>query len=72
MTMKQYGIRVTLPEGDPMRSSHLLGDNFEMFRWFDNPEERDAAYEEMRRRIPFYRAADVVSQVVEKVERNAG
>lgn len=69
--MKQYGIRVTLPEGDPMRSPHLLGDNFEMFRWFDSPADRDAAYDEVRRRIPFYRAADEVSQVIEKVERDA-
>lgn len=67
--MKQYGIRVILPEGDPMRGPHLLGNNFESFRWFDNQMDRDAAYDEMRRRVPFYRASDVVSQVVEKVER---
>ena len=27
--MKNYGIKLTLPEGDPMRNAHLLGEDWE-------------------------------------------
>ena len=67
--MKKYGIRVTLPETDPMKASHLLGENFESFRWFNTAEERDEAYDLMKKHMPNYRRNDVASQVLEKVER---
>ncbi|MDH5547453.1 MAG: hypothetical protein OEZ43_17880 [Gammaproteobacteria bacterium] len=67
--MKKYGIRVTLPEGDVMSSSHLLGADFESFRWFDSAEERDRAFNDMQRHLPNYRRQDFVTQVLEKVDR---
>ena len=37
----KYGLRMTLPEGDPMRAAHLLGDNWQTTRWFETEEQRD-------------------------------
>jgi hypothetical protein len=67
--MKRYGIRITLPEGDPMRAPHLLGEGWEQFRWYDSAEARDRAYEQMQHPPPYYRMGDVISQVLDKVER---
>ncbi|MFU8778953.1 MAG: hypothetical protein ACNA7M_15020 [Roseovarius sp.] len=69
--MKRYGIRITLPEGDPMRAPHLLGDGWEQYRWFESAEARDRAFEGMQHPPPYYRRGDVISQVLEKVEGNA-
>lgn len=66
MTSK-FGIRITLPEGDTMRT--LLGQDWEAFRWYDSAAARDAAYEDMRNPPPYYRMGDRPSQVLEKVER---
>lgn len=67
--MKHYGIRITLPQGDTLRAAHLLGENWESFRWYDTAEERDAAFEDVQMQVAYYRKGDKVSQVVEKVER---
>ena len=67
--MAEYGIRITLPKGDPMRAAHLLGDRFEYHRWYPTAAERDRALAEMARKSPYYRRADYPSQVLEKVER---
>jgi hypothetical protein len=68
VTMKRYGIRITLPEGDPMRAPHLLGEGWEQFRWYDSADARDRSFEDMQRQLPNYRKGDVISQVLEKVE----
>jgi hypothetical protein len=67
--MKRFGIRVTLPEGDTLRSAHLLGPEWESFRWFDHEEDRDKAYEEMLRHPDYYRKGDIATQVLTKVEK---
>ena len=67
--MKRFGIRVTMPPTDTMRAPHLLGEDWETFRWFDTEEERDDAFEDMNRRIEYYRNGDYPSQVLSKVER---
>ena len=67
--MKQYGIRITLPPGDPLAAPHLLGPGWEGFRWYDTAEERDRALADMRRQPSVYRNGDRISQVLEKVER---
>lgn len=67
--MKQYGIKVSLPEGDTMRAAHLLGESWEGFRWYATAAERDAAYQDMLRELPNYRRGDLVTQVLEKVQR---
>lgn len=67
--MKRYGIRITLPDGDTMRAAHLLGEDWESFRWYETARERDAAYQDMLRNLSNYRKGDIVTQVLEKVER---
>lgn len=67
--MKRFGIRVTMPPADTMRAPHLLGEDWEYFRWFDTTDERDDAFREMNRRVEYYRNGDFPSQVLSKVER---
>lgn len=66
---KRYGIRITLPPGDPLRAPHLLGPDWESFRWFETAEERDRALAEMQAQLEYYRAGDLPSQVLSKVQR---
>ncbi|MCP5153678.1 MAG: hypothetical protein H6983_05910 [Ectothiorhodospiraceae bacterium] len=66
---KKFGIRVTLPAGDPMAAPHLLGPGWESFRWYDSAEARDHALAEMQRRVVYYRRGDQPSQILEQVER---
>lgn len=66
---KQYGIRITMPPTDPMRAPHLLGEDWEALRWYDSEEERDAAFEDMNRRIEYYRNGDSPSRILSKIER---
>lgn len=69
--MKKYGIRLTMPENDPMRSPHLLGPDWEAFRWFHSEKERDEKFAEMRREHMYSRRGDVPSVVPEKVSETA-
>ncbi|AHE99501.1 hypothetical protein [Thioalkalivibrio paradoxus] len=69
--MKRYGIRITLPEDSTLRAPHLLGPEWESFRWFDSEGARERALAEMSRTLPNYRRGDHVSQVLERVEREA-
>jgi hypothetical protein len=65
---KRYGIRITLPSTDPMRAAHLLGEDWEALRWFDSEEERDTVFQDMHRRIDYYRDGDIPSRILTKVE----
>lgn len=65
---KRFGIRVRLPEGDPMAAPHLLGD-WVGERWYASAGERDIAFNITVRQLAYYRRGDVISQIVEKVER---
>lgn len=67
--MKKYGIRITLTDDNPMRAAHLLGTDWEAFRWYEDPETRDRAMESIGARLPNYRPGDAPSQIVEAVER---
>jgi hypothetical protein len=67
--LQPYGIRVSLPAGDPMRK--LLGPQWQRLHWYATAGERDAALAEMRRRHEYSRATDVPSLVLEKVEKLA-
>jgi hypothetical protein len=62
-----FGVRVSLPVGDPMRK--LLGPQWHRLHWYATPEERDAAVTEMSRRHEYSRATDLPSLVFEKVEK---
>lgn len=65
---KQFGIRITLPKSSAMRFDHLLGKDWESFRWYDNAEQRDHAFEDMMSQPRNYRDSDTISQRLEKVE----
>ena len=65
--MKKYGIRFTMPAGDPLQK--LLGDDWETFRWYESAQERDDAYEFLRRQPPYYRQGDAPTQIMSKVDR---
>lgn len=67
--MKNYGIKVTLPEDDFLSSDFFLGKDFESYRWFETAEERDRALKDMKRHMPNYRRQDFATQNLEKVER---
>ena len=70
--VKRFGIRITMPPGDPLAGSHLLGEDWETHRWYETAEERDHAYREMRRQPVYYRRGDTPSVQLDKVEREAG
>lgn len=60
---------MTLPPHDPMRAPHLLGPDWEAFRWYDTPAERDAALDSLQREGIYYRRGDLQSLTLETVER---
>ena len=66
---KLYGIRITLPENDPMRAPHLLGPDWEAYKWYEDEYERDFAFEEMQEKMIYYREGDYPSRILRKVER---
>ncbi|WP_017925179.1 MULTISPECIES: hypothetical protein [unclassified Thioalkalivibrio] len=68
--MKRYGIRIRLPEGSTMGMPHLLGPDWESYRWYDSEQAREKALADMQRDLPNYRKGDHVSQVLERVERD--
>lgn len=67
--MKSYGIKITLPEDDPLRAEHLLGPDWAGYRWYATAEERDDAFTDMQEELLWYRKGDRPSQIVEKVEK---
>ena len=67
--LRPYGVRVSLPAGDPFRK--LLGPEWNRVHWYPSPEERDAALAEMSRRHQYSRGTDKPSLVFEKVEKLA-
>jgi hypothetical protein len=67
--LQPFGVRVSLPVGDPMRK--LLGPQWHRLHWYATPDERDAAIAQMSRRHEYSRATDVPSLVFEKVEKLA-
>ncbi|MCY4221413.1 MAG: hypothetical protein OXD35_07150 [Thiotrichales bacterium] len=68
-TSSKHGIRITLPRGDTLSATHLLGPHFEAFRWYESREARDDAFEAMQHSPGYYRRGDAPSQVLSKVDR---
>ena len=66
--MDKYGIRITLPPGDTMSATHLLGPDFEVFRWYGSRGERDEAFVAMQRHPDYYRSGDTPTQVLSKID----
>ena len=67
--LRPYGVRVSLPPGDPFRK--LLGPEWHRVHWYATPQERDAALVEMARRHEYSRQGDRPSLIFEKVEKLA-
>jgi hypothetical protein len=67
--LQPFGVRVSLPVGDPMRK--LLGPQWHRLHWYATPDERDAAIAEMSRRHEYSRATDIPSLIFEKIEKLA-
>jgi hypothetical protein len=64
-----YGIRISLPPGDPF--ARLVGAEWQKLHWFASEQERDAVLADMASRHPYSRSGDEPSVVFEKVERGA-
>ena len=64
---KKFGIKVSLPSGDPLND--LLGEDWERVHWYATEHERDRAFDDMAMRHPYYRHTDTPSQVLEKIFR---
>lgn len=60
---------MTLPANDPMRAPHLLGADWEAFRWYDTPAERDAAFVMLQREGIYYRRGDLQSLSLSPIDR---
>ena len=67
--LRPYGVRVSLPAGDPFRK--LLGPEWQRLHWYATPLERDAALTEMSRRHEYSRSGDKPALVFRKVEKLA-
>lgn len=67
--LRPYGVRVSLPPGDPFRK--LLGPEWNRIHWYATPGERDAALEDMSRRHEYSRSGDRPALSFEKVEKLA-
>ncbi len=60
-----YGIRLTLPEQDPLR--RVLGDDWEKTHWYATETERDAALKELSKQHAFSRIGDRPTLAIEKI-----
>lgn len=66
---KTWGIRLSLPEDDPMRP--LLGADWAQYQWFATEAEREDKLEQLQRQFVYYRRGDRPSFVLERVNREA-
>lgn len=64
-----YGLRISLPEGDPMRN--LLGEDWHEYQWFRTHADREERLEELKGQFMYYRQGDRPTFVVEPVDRVA-
>lgn len=62
-----FGLRLSLPEGDPLRK--VLGDDWHQVQWFDSERSREARIAELTGRFVYYRRGDRPTFVVERFER---
>lgn len=67
MAEERYGIRVELPENDPMSAPHLLGDDWAGTRWYDSEVARDEAFRKMLRQPGNYRKGDSPSMSLTRI-----
>jgi hypothetical protein len=67
--MKRFGIYITLHSNDTMRAPHLLGENWDAYRWYRTAEERDKAFEKIQRRPPYYQRGDNPNLILTKIDK---
>jgi len=65
---KRYGIRITMPANDPMAMPHILGEDWESYRWFGTAEARDRALKDIPREHQFSRDGDRPTVICEAVD----
>jgi hypothetical protein len=63
----RYGIRVTMPPNDPLRS--VLGNDWHSEHWYASAAERDEALLEMGKRHAYNRIGDAPSIRLERLDR---
>ena len=64
----RFGIRCTLPPGDPMAAPHLLGPDWVAHYWYETAAERDAALADMAAEHRYSRRGDAPAVVYVPVE----
>lgn len=64
---RRFGIRVTMPAGDPLRQ--VLGNDWHKEHWFATREKRDSALADMAARHAFSRIGDTPSIRLAAIER---
>lgn len=62
-----FGIRVSLPTGDPF--TKVLDEDWNTTHWFESRTERDLVLHDMRREHEYSRDGDAPSLVFEAIER---
>lgn len=65
----RYGLRVRMPDNDPLSAAHLLGESWNTEKWFETEEDRDRAQRMMEEQPPYYRKGDTPSVIIEKIDR---
>jgi len=65
---KPFGVKVELPENDPFRMPHLLGDDWAGVRWFATAQERDQAMDSILKQPSNYRQGDKPSIIVTPID----
>ena len=63
-----FGIRVSLPAGDPF--TRLLDEEWNKVHWFGTRTERDLVLQDMAREHEYSRSGDAPTLVFEAIERN--
>jgi len=65
----RFGIRCSLPADDPMAAPHLLGPDWEAYRWYETAQARDEALREYSREHMYSRRGDIPSVIYTPVDR---
>lgn len=62
-----YGVRVRLPDGDPMTA--LFEKDWQTTHWFRDAADRDAALKDMQRKHEYSRPHDKPALIFEAIDR---
>lgn len=66
---QKYGVRMTLPEHNPLLAEHLLGDQFKAERWFDTKEAREKFLANYQTPFVFFRRSDKTTFEYKLIEK---